>query len=111
MRRKGIRVIEIATAAAVLGILASLAIPNVLRIQARSRVEGLLGSARSCRQELPHWLSQSPSSEPEKKHFVPVVHPDEEAVGAKGVVTNENKTGGSKCEGVLAVYDVEPGTK
>jgi hypothetical protein len=65
MRRKGIRIIEIATVCAVLGILASLAIPSFLRIQARSRVDRLLQSAKSCREELPHWLSASVSKGPQ----------------------------------------------
>jgi hypothetical protein len=64
MRRKGIRIIEIATVCAVLGILVSLAIPTVMRMQARSRVDHLLASARSCREELPRWLSSTLSSRP-----------------------------------------------
>ena len=62
MRRKGIRIIEVATVCAVLGILVSLAIPTLMRMQARSRVDHLLASARSCREELPRWLSNTLSS-------------------------------------------------
>jgi len=65
MRRKGIRIIEIATVAAVLGILVSLAIPALVQMQSRSRVDRLLASARSCREELPGWLSNALSSHPE----------------------------------------------
>lgn len=173
MRRKGIRIIEIATVAAVLGILVSLAIPSFLRIQARSRVDSLLESARSCREELPRWLSNSISIEPDalntdrvgnangealafdprgvlqdyariyngrsqqgnlpgekplfvvertgtapdlcqrdgRIHIIPIVDPAIEGVAAKVVVTDENKIGGPNYDGILAVYDVEPGTK
>ena len=63
-RRKRIRIFEIATVCAVLGILVSLAIPTLMRMQARSRVDHLLASARSCREELPRWLSDTLSSRP-----------------------------------------------
>jgi type II secretory pathway pseudopilin PulG len=58
-RRRGLRMLEVATVCAVLGILASLAIPSILRMQARSRVERLLAAARSCRQDLPEWVAAS----------------------------------------------------
>ena len=64
MRRRKIRIIEIATVCAVLGILVSLAVPALMQVQARSRVEHLLDSARSCREELPHWISSTLSSRP-----------------------------------------------
>jgi type II secretory pathway pseudopilin PulG len=51
--------IEIATVCAVLGILVSLAVPSFMQMQARSRVEQLLASAKSCREELPRWLSKA----------------------------------------------------
>jgi type II secretory pathway pseudopilin PulG len=63
-RRKGIRLIEIATVCAVLGILASLAIPSVVRMQARSRTDRLLACARTCREELPGWLSNTLTGRP-----------------------------------------------
>jgi len=62
MRRKGVRVIEIATFCAVLGILVSLAIPTLMQMQAQSRVDSLLASARSCREDLPGWISNTLSS-------------------------------------------------
>ncbi len=64
MRRKGIRYVKIATVCAVLGILVSLAIPTLMRMQSRSRVDRLLASARSCREELPRWLSNTLSNRP-----------------------------------------------
>jgi hypothetical protein len=64
MRRRGIRIIEVATVCAVLGILVSLAIPALMQMQARSRVDHLLASARSCREDLPRWLSDTLSSRP-----------------------------------------------
>ena len=167
MRRKGIRLIEIATVCAVLGILVSLAIPTLMRMQARSRVDHLLASARSCREELPQWLSDTLSSHPvasdstgqggaeaqsardlledyariynerfqqknlpgEKPllvvepsgtlpiycrrdgriHLIPYVDPALESVGAKVVVTDEDRKGGPAYDGILAVYNVEPG--
>lgn len=172
MRRRGIRVIEIATVAAVLGILASLAIPSFLRIQARSRVQSLLESARSCRQELPAWLSTSLSLAPDASssetvddatrepktpdpreviedyvrifnerfqqgklsgerpllivertgtlpalckrdgriHIIPMADPAGQGVGAKVVVTDQDKLGGPNADGILAIYEVEPRT-
>ena len=65
MRTIRIRSIEVATVAAVLGIFVSLAVPSLLRIQARSRVEHLLESARFCRAELSGWISNSLSDVPE----------------------------------------------
>ena len=62
MRPRRIRIIEIATVAAVLGIFVSLAVPSLLRIQARSRVDSLLESARSCRAELPNGFPRSRAS-------------------------------------------------
>ncbi len=62
MRRKGVRIIEFATVAAVLGIFVSLAVPSLLQVQARSRVDALLKSARSCRAELPAWISNELSN-------------------------------------------------
>ncbi len=59
MRRKGIRIIEIATVCAVVGILVSLAVPSLMQMQARARVDKLIASARSCREELPQWLAQA----------------------------------------------------
>jgi len=64
MRPRRLRIIEIATVCAVLGILVSLAIPTLMGMQARSRVDHLLASARSCREELPRWLSNTLSSHP-----------------------------------------------
>jgi type II secretory pathway pseudopilin PulG len=63
-RPKGIRLIEIAIAAAVLGIFVSLAIPALVQMRSRSRVDQLLASARSCCEELPQWLSHKLSSRP-----------------------------------------------
>ena len=169
MRRKGIRIIEIATVCAVLGILVSLAIPTLMRLQARSRVDHLLASARSCREELPRWLSDTLSNCPaasdstaqggaesqsardlledyariynerfqqknlsgEKPllvvepsgtlpiycrrdgriHLIPHADPTLETVGAKVVVTDEDRKGGPAYDGILAVYSVEPGAE
>jgi len=61
-RRKRVRIFEIATVCAVLGIFASLAIPSFLQMQARDRIQGLLESARSCRNELPGWVTDSVSN-------------------------------------------------
>ncbi len=49
---------------AVLGIFASLAIPSVVRMQARSRTDRLLACAGACREELPGWLSNTVSGRP-----------------------------------------------
>jgi type II secretory pathway pseudopilin PulG len=169
MRVRGIRIIEIATVCAVLGILVSLAIPTLMRMQARSRVDHLLASARSCREELPRWLSDTLSSHPaasevtdqggaeaqsardllenyariynerleqmnlpgEKPllvvepsgtlpvycrrdariHLIPFVDSAQESVGATVVVTDQDRRGGPACDGILAVYNVEPGTE
>jgi len=169
MRPRRIRIIEVATVCAVLGILVSLAIPTLMRMQARSRVDHLLASARSCRAELPLWLSNTLSSHPgasdvmdpggaetqstrdllenyariynerfqqknlpgEKPllvvepsgtlpiycsrdgriHLIPFVDPAQENVGATVVVTDEDKSGGPAYDGILAVYNVEPGTE
>jgi hypothetical protein len=169
MRPRRIRIIEIATVCAVLGILVSLAIPTLMGMQARSRVDHLLASARSCREELPRWLSNTLSSHPvaadvtdqagaearsardllenyariyngqfqqknlpgEKPilvvepsgtlpiycrkdgrvHLIPFVDSPLESVGATVVVTDENRRGGPACDGILAVYNVEPGTE
>jgi len=168
MRRKGVRVIEIATVCAVLGILVSLAIPTLMQIQARSRVDDLLASARSCREELPRWLSSTLSNRPatsstgqgtveapgardlledyariynerlQRKyppgerpflvvepsgtlpiycrrdgriHLIPNLDPGLENVGATVVVTDEDRKGGPAYDGILAVYNVEPGTE
>ena len=169
MRPRRIRIIEIATVAAVLGIFVSLAVPSLLRIQARSRVDSLLESARSCRAELPNWISSSLSSLPvnsktsvqggaethnvrgifeqypricnerfsPKKmrgeepllvveptgtlpiycrrdgriHLIPFVDSALESIGATVVVTDVNRSGGPAYDGILAVYNVEPGTE
>jgi len=169
MKAKGMRVIEIATVCAVLGILVSLAVPTLMRMQARSRVDRLLASARSCREELPPWLSDTLSSHPaasdvtdqggaearsardllenyariynerleqmnlpgEKPllvvepsgappiycrrdgriHLIPFVDSAPESVGATVVVTDEDRRGGPACDGILAVYNLEPGTE
>jgi len=169
MRVRRIRSIEIATVCAVLGILVSLAIPTLMRMQARSRVDHLLASARSCREELPRWLSNTLSSRPvtsdvadqggaeaqsardllenyariyngrfqqknlpgEKPilvvepsgtlpiycrkdgrvHLIPFVDSALESVGAKVVVTDEDRKGGPACDGILAVYSVETGVE
>ena len=63
MRQQGIRVLEIATAFAVVGIFVSLAIPSLMRMQARSHVDHLLEAAQSCREDLPRWLSNPASHE------------------------------------------------
>lgn len=57
--RKSLRFLEVATVCAVLGILASLAIPSILQMQARSRLERLMAAARSCQEDLPHWIAAS----------------------------------------------------
>lgn len=44
-------------------------------------------------------------------HIIPVVDPAMEGIGAKVVVTDENTIGGPNHDGVLAVYNVKPGTK
>ena len=62
MKRKGVRIVEFATVAAVIGIFVSLAVPSFLQVQARSRVDTLLKSARSCRAELPAWISNELSN-------------------------------------------------
>jgi hypothetical protein len=169
MRARRIRILEIATVCAVLGILVSLAIPTLMRMQARSRVEHLLASARSCREDLPRWLSNTISSHPvasdvtdqggveaqsprdllenyariynerfqqknlpEEKpllvvepsgtlpvycrrdgriHLIPSVDSALESVGATVVVTDEDRSGGPAYDGILAVYNVEPGTE
>jgi len=167
MRRKGIRIIEIATVCAVLGILVSLAIPTLMRMHARSRVDSLLASAKSCREEIPRWLSNTLSSRPAESdttvqggvethdardiledyariynerfqqkrlpgqgpllvveptgmlpvycrrdgriHLIPFVDSGLESVGAMVVVTDENRNGGLDYDGILAVYNVDPG--
>ena len=63
-RIKGIRLSEFAVLLGVMGILASIAIPTYVDLQRRSRIEHLLATARSCREELPGWLSNSVSSDP-----------------------------------------------
>jgi hypothetical protein len=150
-----------------------MAIPTYIDLQKRSRIEHLLASARSCREELPRWLSSTVSKEPLESdakgegngvagaraldprglledyarihfeqfqreriigqepllvveptgtrpafcrkdgriHIIPFVDPAEESVGAKVVVTDENKTSGPNYDGILAVYNVKPGTK
>jgi len=169
--RKGIRIIEIATIFAVLGILASLAIPSLFRMQARSRVDRLLASARSCREELPRWLSTTVSHEPQEAdaggegsgegetgafdprsifedyarihnegfqlentpgeepllvvepagtspavcrrdgriHIIPFVYPTDQSIGAKVVVTDENRISGPNYDGILAVFSIRSG--
>ncbi len=62
--RKEVRVIEIATVCAVLGILVSLAVPTLMPMRARVRMDHLLASAKSCREELPRWLSNTSSIRP-----------------------------------------------
>ncbi len=167
MRRKGIRILEIATVCAVLGIFVSLAVPSVLQMQARSRVDHLLATARSCRGGLPGWLSNALSSRSvasdarvqrgaggfdvrniledfvrgynerfqDKKppgdepllvveptgtlpvycrrdgriHLIPFHDKALESVGAKLVVTGQGKNSGPAYDGILAVYEVEPG--
>ena len=44
-------------------------------------------------------------------HLIPFVDSALESVGATVVVTDEDRNGGSAYDGILAVYDVEPGTK
>ena len=169
MGRKRIRLIDIATACAVLGIFASLAIPSYLQMQARGRVDRLIESARSCGQELSGWISSSAATdltdsgagdeadieagnargileayarmynkrvkgagvssagallvvEPAgtqppfcerdgKIHLIPLLDASPEGVGAKGVVTDENKIGGPHNDGILAVFEAKPGTE
>ena len=169
MRARRLRILEIATVCAVLGILVSLAVPTVMRMQARSRVDHLLASARSCREEPPLWLSDTLSSHPSasdaadqgrteaetardllendariynerlqqkslpgekpvlgvepsgtppvycgrdgRTRLIPFAGPAPESVGAAVVVTDENRGGGPACDGILSVYNVEPGTE
>ena len=170
-RIKGIRLSEFVVLLGVTGILASIAIPTYVDLQRRSRIDHLLTSARSCREDLSHWLSNSVSKEPRESdtggegsgeararaldprglledyarihfdqfqresttgqdpllvveptgtrpafcrkdgriHIIPFVDPAEESVGAKVVVTDENKISGPNYDGILAVYDVRPG--
>jgi Tfp pilus assembly major pilin PilA len=63
-RSKGIRLSEFVVLLGVTGILASIAIPTYVDIQRRARIERLLESARSCREELPRWLSASVAKAP-----------------------------------------------
>jgi hypothetical protein len=44
-------------------------------------------------------------------HIIPVEDRAKKGVGAKVVVTDENRMGGPNSDGILAVYDVEPGTR
>ncbi len=52
MKRRGIRIIELATVGAALGMILSLAVPTYLELERRSRIDRLLETARSCRGEL-----------------------------------------------------------
>ena len=172
-RIKGIRLSEFVVLLGVTGILASIAIPTYVDLQRRSRIDHLLTSARSCREELSRWLSNTVSKEPRESdtggegsgeaggraldprglledyariynqrfqqknlpgekpllvvepsgtlpfycrrdgriHLIPHVDPARESVGAKVVVTHEDRKGGPACDGILAVFSVEPGTE
>lgn len=135
MRPRRIRIIEIATGAAVLGIFVSLAVPSLLRIRAQSRVDSLLESAKSCRAELPGWISNERSTPKKMRdedpllvveptgtlpvycrrdgriHLLPFVDSALESVGSTVVVTDEDRNGGPAYDGIPAVFNVEPGTK
>ena len=85
-RIKGIRLSEFAVLLGVMGILASIAIPTYVDIQRRSRIEHLLASARSCREELPGWLSNSVSSEPVVSGLNAETQDDLETLDARGIL-------------------------
>jgi type II secretory pathway pseudopilin PulG len=142
MRARRIRIIEIATVCAVLGILVSLAIPTLMRMQARSRVASDVtdqggAETQSARDLLENYAriyngrfqqKHLPGEKPilvvepsgtlpiycrrdGKVHLIPFVDSSLESVGATVVVTDENRRGGPACDGILAVYNVEPGTE
>jgi hypothetical protein len=103
MRTKKNRILEIATALAVLGIFVSLAVPSFMRMQARSRVDRLLEKTRFCPTELPNWVSNSTSSVP--------VDSTSERIGATVVLKNAEENDGVPQNDILAVHSVETGTK
>ena len=44
-------------------------------------------------------------------HLIPFVDSALESIGATVVVTDEDRNGGPAYDGILAVYNVEPGTE
>jgi Tfp pilus assembly major pilin PilA len=85
-RIKGIRLSEFVVLLGVMGILASIAIPTYVDIQRRSRIEHLLASARSCREELPGWLSNSVSKDPVVSNLDAATEDERQTLDARGIL-------------------------
>jgi hypothetical protein len=98
-RIKGLTLSEFFVILGVIGIFASIVMPSYIRFQSSCRIEQLLESARSCGEDLSLWLSTPISKEPL------------ESVGATVAVTDEDRNGEVAYDGILAVYNVEPGTR
>ena len=141
MGRKRIAVLtfsEFVVILGVMGIFASLAIPSYICIQRNSRIEHLMESARACVDDLALWLSTPVSKEPLESdaggegsgeavagaldprgpledyariHFERFQHKNLPGDEPLLVGTDEYRNGGPAYGGILAVYNVEPGTK